>query len=57
MVGHENVSAQQEAQPAPRFLEAFEDQSIFHSGERWERPAKIHRDGEDTIRHAQSMNS
>jgi hypothetical protein len=49
--------SQQEAQPAPRLLEAFEDQSIFRSRERWERPAKIHCDKEDAVSSAQSMNS
>jgi hypothetical protein len=52
-------------------LRAFEDQSILRNGERWERPAAIHRDGKavrlsltvlsgsrkNAIRHTQSMNS
>ena len=57
MLRHQDVSAQQEAQPAARFFEAGEDRSELRIAQSRKRAPQIYRDEEDTIRSAQAMNS
>jgi len=57
MVRHQDVSAQQEAQPAARFFENGDDRSELRIAQSRKRAPQIYRDEEDTIRSAQAMDS
>jgi len=57
MVRHQDVSAQQETQPAARFFEAGEDRSELRIAQSRKRAPQIYRDEEDTIGSVQAVDA
>jgi hypothetical protein len=55
MVGHQDVTAEQEPQPPPRSFQHVDKQRIFRFVESPEPRAKVHAEKKDTVAVAQAM--